>query len=193
MKLHERGIDFPLTQAEVKGLLETVKERESQGYQYEGAEASFELLVRRTLPGYRAPFELEDFVIVERRRRGGNHGVPGEMLAEAMVKLNVAGDLQHTAAEGNGPVNALDAAARKALAGCYPEVANIKLVDYKVRILDSKDATGARVRVLIESTDGLRYWTTVGSSTDIIEASWLALADALEYGLAEGAPLAAAG
>lgn len=189
MKLHERGIDFPLTQAEVKALLETVKERESQGYQYEGAEASFELLVRRTLPGYHAPFELEDFVIVERRSRGLSRSAAGEMLAEAMVKLNVGGDTQHTAAEGNGPVNALDAAARKALAGCYPGVAEIKLVDYKVRILDSRDATGARVRVLIESTDGTRYWTTVGSSTDIIEASWLALADALEYGLGESVPL----
>ncbi len=183
MKLRELGIDYPLSQEEVKALLETVKERESQGYQYEGAEASFELLVRRTLPGYRAPFELDDFVIVERRRRSSGHSAAGEMLAEAMVKLNVDGRLHHTAAEGNGPVNALDAAARKALVECYPEVADVKLVDYKVRILDSQAATGARVRVLVESTDGTRYWTTVGSSTDIIEASWLALADALEYAL----------
>jgi 2-isopropylmalate synthase len=186
MKLHERGIDYPLSQTEVKHLLDTVKEKESQGYQYEGAEASFELLVRRTLPDYRAPFELEDFVIVERRSHSRGAGATNEMLAEAMVKLRVDGELQHTAAEGNGPVNALDAAARKALVECYPSVGNVKLVDYKVRILDSQAATGARVRVLIESTDGTRYWTTVGSSTDIIEASWLALADALEYALTEG-------
>ncbi|MEO9255440.1 MAG: citramalate synthase [Tepidiformaceae bacterium] len=185
MKLHERGIDYPLTQTEVKNLLETVKEKESQGYQYEGAEASFELLVRRTLPDYKAPFELEDFVIVERRSHSRGTGGVNEMLAEAMVKMRVDGELQHTAAEGNGPVNALDAAARKALVDCYPSVANVKLVDYKVRILDSQAATGAKTRVLIESTDGTRYWTTVGSSTDIIEASWLALADALEYALTE--------
>lgn len=183
MKLHERGIDYPLSQAEVKALLEQVKEKESQGFQYEGAEASFELLVRRTLPDYKAPFELEDFVIVERRRHSKEREGLNEMLAEAMVKLRVNGDTHHTAAEGNGPVNALDAAARKALAERYPHVVNVKLVDYKVRILDSKAATGARVRVLVESTDGNRYWTTVGSSTDIIEASWLALADALEYAL----------
>ena len=183
MKLQEMGIDFPLSQDEVKKLLEVVKERESQGYQYEGAEASFEMLVRRSLPGYRPPFELEDFVIVERRRRGHGGGDENEMLAEAMVKVTIAGKLMHTAHEGNGPVNALDGATRKALAEDFPQLENVKLVDYKVRILDSQSATGARVRVLIESTDGTRYWTTVGSSTDIIEASWLALADALEYAL----------
>ncbi len=184
MKLEELGIDFPLTQTEIKRLLETVKEKESQGYQYEGAEASFELLVRRTLPGYIPPFELEDFVIVERRARRHERDGLNEMLAEAMVKVRVDGVLQHTAAEGNGPVNALDAAARKALVEFYPHLADVKLVDYKVRILDSQAATGAKTRVLIESTDGARYWTTVGSSTDIIEASWLALADALEFALA---------
>ena len=183
MKLEEQGIDYPFTQAEIKGLLETVKQKESEGYQYEGAEASFELLVRRTLPGYAQPFDLEDFVIVERKRKVTAGGAEGEMLAEAIVKIRVAGELEQTAAEGNGPVNALDLAARKALKPFYPQVMNLKLVDYKVRILDSQAATGARVRVLIESTDGERYWTTVGSSTDIIEASWLALSDALEYAL----------
>ncbi len=181
MKLQERGIDFPLTQDEVKRLLEIVKEKESQGFQYEGAEASFELLVRRTLPGYRQPFELEDFVIVERRRQSHDREHLNEMLAEAMVKVKVDGVMKHTAAEGNGPVNALDAALRKAVCEFYPPVTEVKLVDYKVRILDSQSATAAKVRVLIESTDGTRYWTTVGCSTDIIEASWLALADALEY------------
>ena len=183
MKLQERGIDFPLTQDEVKRLLEIVKEKESQGFQYEGAEASFELLVRRTLPGYRQPFELEDFVIVERRRQSHDREHLNEMLAEAMVKVKVDGVMKHTAAEGNGPVNALDAAFRKAVCEFYPPVTEVKLVDYKVRILDSQSATAAKVRVLIESTDGARYWTTVGCSTDIIEASWLALADALEYAL----------
>jgi 2-isopropylmalate synthase len=183
MKLQEMGIDFPLSQDEVRKLLEVVKEKESQGYQYEGAEASFEMLVRRSLPGYRAPFELEDFVIVERRRRSHDQAQLNEMLAEAMVKVVVDGVRHHTAHEGNGPVNALDGAIRKALVQVYPQLEQVKLVDYKVRILDSQSATGARVRVLIESTDGNRYWTTVGSSTDIIEASWLALADALEFAL----------
>ncbi len=182
-KLQELSIDYPFTQDEIKKLLEQVKEKESKGYQYEGAEASFELLVRRMVPGYREPFALDDFVIVERRRVSHDSELLNEMLAEAMVKIRIDGALQHTAAEGNGPVNALDDAVRKALIAVYPSLAKVKLVDYKVRILDSQSATGARVRVLIESTNGDRYWTTVGSSTDIIEASWLALADALEYAL----------
>ncbi|MFQ5380506.1 MAG: citramalate synthase [Dehalococcoidia bacterium] len=184
IKLGELGIDYPFTTEEVRELLALVKERESKGFQYEGAEASFALLVRRTLPGYRAPWSLQDFVIVERRRllksAGGNGN---EMLAEAMVKILIDGTLEHTAAEGNGPVNALDGAVRKALVGAYPQLSAVKLVDYKVRILDSEAATGAVVRVLIQSTNGNEYWTTVGSSTDIIEASWIALADALEYAL----------
>jgi 2-isopropylmalate synthase len=194
MKLQELGIDYPLTQEEIRRLLEVVKERESQGYQYEGAEASFELLVRRSLPGYKAPWELEDFVIVERRRRSHDRESLNEMLAEAMVKVMVDGQLHHTAHEGNGPVNALDGAVRKALVTVYPQLEHVKLVDYKVRILDTQSATAAKTRVLIESTDGTRYWTTVGSSTDIIEASWLALADALEFALlAAESPSAAGG
>jgi 2-isopropylmalate synthase len=183
MKLEELGIDYPLTQDEIRALLEVVKEKENQGFQYEGAEASFALLVRRSLPGYRAPWELEDFMIVERRRRSHHAESLNEMLAEAMVKIVIDGELQHTAHEGNGPVNALDGAVRKALVQVYPQLEHIKLVDYKVRILDSQAATAAKTRVLIESTNGSTYWTTVGSSTDIIEASWLALADALEFAL----------
>ena len=139
--------------------------------------------MRRQLPGYARPFEIEDFVIVERHRHLRGDDQRGDMVAEAMVKLRVGGQRHHTAAEGNGPVNALDLAARKALAAAHPRALDVKLVDYKVRILDSESATAARVRVLIESTDGARYWTTVGCSTDIIEASWLALADALEYAI----------
>ena len=120
---------------------------------------------------------------------GGHHRPGGsgrEMLSEAMVKISVGDQVYHTAAEGNGPVNALDAAVRKALIQHYPSIGAIKLVDYKVRIIDSAAGTGANGRVLIESTDGERIWTTVGSSTDIIEASWLALADSLEYWLLHG-------
>lgn len=183
IKLEELGIDYPFTQDEIKNLLLLVKEKESHGFQYEGAEASFALLVRRAMPGYGAPWDLEDFVIVERRRHSQTSELLNEMLAEAMVKIRIDGVLKHTAAEGNGPVNALDGAVRSALVSAYPQLSNVKLVDYKVRILDGEAATRAMVRVLVESTDGNEYWTTVGSSTDIIEASWLALADAFEYAL----------
>jgi 2-isopropylmalate synthase len=177
-KLRERGIE--VDREEARKILEQVKLMESRGYQYEGAEASLELLVRRSRPGYQPPFELEDFMVVERRHHG-----PGdrEMLSEAMVKVRVEDEVIHTAAEGNGPVNALDAAVRKALLQFYPSLEAVRLVDYKVRIINSARGTGASVRVLIESTDGEHVWTTVGASTDIIEASWLALADSLEYWL----------
>jgi 2-isopropylmalate synthase len=182
-KLQEEGVDIPLSHEDVRHLLETIKTMESRGYQYEGAEASFSLLARRSRPDYQTPFELEDFMVVERR-----HHTPGEaareMLAEAMVKIRVGEEVMHTAAEGNGPVNALDAAVRKALLGFYPSLEAVKLVDYKVRIIDSAAGTGACVRVLVESTDSEHTWTTVGASTDIIEASWLALTDSLEYWLA---------
>ena len=179
-KLKEQGVDIPLTPQQAREILERVKVLEAKGYQYEGAEASFELLVRRAQPGYRRPFDLVDFVIVERRRHLANPE-QNEMLAEAMAKVKVDGTVLQTAAEGNGPVNALDGAVRKALVEFYPEIREVELVDYKVRILDSAAGTAANVRVLIESTDGVRYWRTVGSSTDIIEASWLALNDSLEY------------
>ena len=188
-KLQELG--FPadhLSEEDVSGILKQVKVMESRGFQYEEAEASFELLVRRSQPSYRPPFELEDFMVVERRShsRGGQEQprVTREMISEAMVKVRVKGEGVHTAAEGNGPVNALDAAVRKALVQFYPSLEVVKLVDYKVRIIDTGAGTAAFVRVTVESSDGEHNWTTVGSSTDIIEASWLALADSLEYWLA---------
>jgi 2-isopropylmalate synthase len=163
-----------------RAVVERVKELESRGYQFEGAEASFELMVRRLDPAYRRPFELVDFLaLVE--TRGGR-----DMLAEAMVKIRIGeGTMRtlHTAGEGNGPVNALDAALRKALVELYPEVEEIRLTDYKVRVIDEGSGTAATVRVLLDSSDGEASWSTVGSSANIIEASWLALADSLEYGL----------
>ncbi len=158
-------------------VVERIKQLESQGYQFEGAEASFELMVRRLEPDHRAPFELVDFLVLV-ETRGGR-----DMLAEAMVKIRIAGQTLHTAGEGNGPVNALDAALRKALVESYPEVQDIRLTDYKVRVIDEGSGTAATVRVLIDSSDGEATWSTVGSSPNIIEASWLALADSLEYGL----------
>jgi 2-isopropylmalate synthase len=182
-KLNEQGFAFSLTSDAVKQLLEQVKTMESQGYQYEGAEASFELLARRNLPDYQAPFELRDFLVVVRRHSDPERGEAGEMLAEAAVKVRVGEDTMHTVAEGDGPVNALDLAVRKALTEFHPDLQNVKLVDYKVRIVDSPSATAATVRVLLESTDGEHTWTTVGCSPNIIEASWLALSDSLEWWL----------
>jgi 2-isopropylmalate synthase len=182
-KMQEQGITIPLTSEETRRLLDRVKLMEARGFQYDGAEASFELLVRRSQPDYRPPFELDDFMIVERRRHRRNGHDENEMMGEAVVKLRVGDQVMHTAGEGNGPVNALDIAVRKALAQFYPAIEAVRLTDYKVRILDGTTGTAASVRVLIESTDGVHIWRTVGSSTDIIEASWLALADSYEYWL----------
>jgi 2-isopropylmalate synthase len=183
-KAGELGLDIPKGER-AKAILEQVKALENQGFQYEGAEASFELLVRRTAPDYRPPFELVDFmVVVEKHRRTPIVSDRMEdMLSEAMVKVRVKGEVIHTAAEGNGPVNALDAALRKTLLQFYPSLLAVKLMDYKVRILEESDGTKSQVRVLIESSDGEHDWRTVGSSTNIIEASWIALADSLEYWL----------
>ena len=176
-------MDLPPSGKEAQKLLEQVKLLESRGFQYDHAEASFELLVHRAKPDYQSPFELVDFmVLVEKRRRPPTRKGQGT-LSEAMVKVRVGTEIMHTAAEGNGPVNALDEALRKALLQFYPSLAQVKLVDYKVRILEESIGTGSQVRVLIESSDGVDEWRTVGSSTNIIEASWLALADSLEYWL----------
>jgi 2-isopropylmalate synthase len=190
-KLTELGIDYPLSRDDARAMAERVKEMESHGYQYEGADASLELLVRRNLPGYAPIFNLDDFWVVLRRsdRTEGQTGQHKEMQAEAMVKLRVYGrgegedQVRQTAADGDGPVNALDFAVRKALLEFYPAIESVRLVDYKVRVVDSTAGTGASVRVLIECSDEADEWQCVGASTDIIEASWLALADAYEWWL----------
>ena len=153
-----------------------LKELEHRGYSFEGAEASFEMLIRRR-QGQQPRFELVDFISLVEQRSGQ------VLVSEATVKLRVNGVVVHTAAEGNGPVNALDCALRKALQASHPAVGAMQLHDYKVRVLDGTDGTEATVRVLIESGDGEARWSTVGCSTNIIEASWYALADAIEYGL----------
>ena len=173
--------DAELTQEQARQLLQKIKERESQGFQYEGAEASFELLVRRMQPEYSAPFALVDFVsMVEKRSNGNAHG---DIASQVMLKVRVDDEVMHTAAEGNGPVNALDHALRKALEQFYPDLQAVRLLDYKVRVVDQGSGTGSVVRVLIDSTDGKRTWSTVGSSENIIEASWFALSDSLEHWL----------
>jgi 2-isopropylmalate synthase len=180
----QMGFSLSPRAPETKALLQQVKELESRGFQYENAGASFEMLVYRAAPDYKPPFELVDYmVIVEQKRRRPTRKTMEEMLSEAMVKVRVDGEVIHTAAEGNGPVNALDQALRKALLHYYPSLASVKLVDYKVRILEESTGTESQVRVLIESSDGTEEWRTVGSSTNIIEASWLALVDSVEYWL----------
>jgi 2-isopropylmalate synthase len=158
-----------------KVLSDLVKQLESEGLAFEGAEASFELLIRRHQAGYVAPFRIVDYTCLVEQRSGR------ELLAEATVKVEVDGEVLHTAADGNGPVNALDAALRKALRAFYPQLDSVRLIDYKVRILDGGAATAARTRVIIDSTDGATEWSTMGSDTNIIAASATALADSLEY------------
>ena len=176
-KLGELGLRSLLSEEDISALTLQLKERESEGFQYEGAEGSFELLVRRSLPGYRPPFEVLDFLVLVEQRRGI------DMLAEATVKARVQDRVMHTAAEGDGPVHALDRAMRKALLPFYPSLEPVHLKDYKVRILDEQAATAARTRVLIDASDGERSWTTVGCSVNIIEASFQALLDSLELPL----------
>jgi 2-isopropylmalate synthase len=176
-----RKVDPTITRdsPETREILNKLKEMEHQGYQYEGAESSFELIIRKMLGKYKPFYELIDFkVIVSEPVRQ-----PQEGNSSAMIKVRVGDKEEITAAEGIGPVNALDNAVRKALSRFYPVINEMKLTDYKVRVLDSGSATAAKVRVLIESTDGNEVWTTIGVSTDIIEASWIALADSIEYKL----------
>jgi 2-isopropylmalate synthase len=157
-----------------------IKELEADGLAFEGAEASFEMLLRRRQPGYVSPFRIVDYTVLVEQRGGA------EMRAEASVKVAVDGEVLHTAADGNGPVNALDAALRKALGAFYPQLDSVHLVDYKVRILDGQHATAAKTRVIIDSSDGVREWSTMGSDTNIIGASATALGDSLEYAIWKG-------
>ena len=158
-------------------VLERIKELEAKGFAYEAAEASVALLMARHQTDYEPPFEVLDFQAGVGRRRGGG------MFAEATVKVQIGDEVVHTAGEGNGPVSALDSALRKALRPFFPEVADMHLSDYKVRILDGRSGTGATTRVLIDSQSSHGTWSTVGASSNIIEASLQALIDSIEYGL----------
>jgi 2-isopropylmalate synthase len=164
-----------LGEREASHAVERLKEREHRGYHYEAAPASFELLLRREAGSYECLFELESFkVLVEKR-------ADGAVETEATIKVKVDGERYVRVAEGNGPVNALDSALRGAIADRYPHLADIELTNYKVRILDESHGTGAITRVLLDSSDGEQEWGTIGVSENIIEASWEALVDSLEY------------
>jgi 2-isopropylmalate synthase len=182
LKSAELGVDVTSRPDVVSTVVERVKEREAQGWSYEAADASFELLLRDELGETSQPFTLESYrVIIDRRE-------DGQMVCEATVKLSPPGGPRVISTEeGNGPVNALDKALRKALERSYPQLAKMELTDYKVRIMPGRHGTDAVTRVLIETTDREREWTTVGVHGNVIEASWLALQDAVRYGLL-GAP-----
>ncbi|WP_281886082.1 citramalate synthase [Paenibacillus sp. YYML68] len=176
-KAQEMGLDFNTSNQETKQLIERIKEMEHQGYQFEGADATLELLIRNAFGQLEDVFTLESFKIMVAKSQ------EQPVLSEAIVKVKVHGETVYNAAEGTGPVNALDNALRKCLVAYYPGIQDMHLSDYKVRVLDEKDATAAKVRVLIESTDFHNTWSTVGVSENIIEASWQALADSFRYAL----------
>ncbi len=187
-RVRDLGLDKALTGADLRRILDHVKEHEARGYAYEDADASFELVARRCLPNYEPPFELIDFMVIveDRQTHRAKRGEPvtsGRLLSEATIKVRVDDEVLHTAAEGNGPVSALDNALRKALTLSYPDLATVRLTDYKVRVVNEGAGTGASVRVTIESADGKHVWRTVGASENILEASWRALADSLEWWL----------
>ena len=181
------AVDPTLTKdsIETKRILEHLKYLENDGYQFENAEHSFELLIHKQLGRFQPFFELNEYTVSvqEFSETRGNNSV-------AKVKITVANQIESVSAEGDGPVNALDIAIRKALARFYPQVSEVKLIDYKVRVLDSDKATAAKVRVLIQSTDQNTNWTTIGVSTDIIDASWRAMLDAIEYKLLQDSQVA---
>jgi len=180
-RLREIGIEVDPKHAKLGSLLELVKAREFAGYAYDGAGASFELLARRLLDGVPDYFALQSFRVLDERRWNAR----GELvtLSEATIKVLVKGERIMTVAEGNGPVNALDTALRQALIPAFPELAQVRLTDYKVRILTPEDGTKAVTRVMIETSDGNASWSTVGVSTNVIDASYIALNDSLTYKL----------
>lgn len=175
-KADEMGIAHEELQ-QLPQVLQRIKELEHRGFTFEGAEASVEMMLLRSRAGYTPPFHMIDFMAVVEHREGRG------LFAEATVKVRVGDQIFHTAAEGNGPVNALDTALRKALTPVYPQLADFGLADYKVHILDGAAGTGATTRVLIDVRNGFKRWSTVGASANIIEASWIALVDAVEYGI----------
>jgi 2-isopropylmalate synthase len=179
-KAQELNLDISKEHSKTKAVIDKIKDMEHQGYQFEGADASLELLLREAYGEVEEMFELESFKIIVGKE--ANDGI----VSEAIVKLNIAGESVLRTATGNGPVNALDKALRAALEDEYPAIRNIHLSDYKVRVLDETDATAAKVRVLIETTGHEQTWSTVGVSENIIEASWEALLDGIRYALING-------
>jgi 2-isopropylmalate synthase len=176
MKARELGFDMTNQTPELREMLDRIKGLEHEGYEFESADGSLALLIRRVLIRTRPPFAVDAYHVSMRRE--------GETsVCEATVKVHVGQECAHTVADGDGPVNALDAALRAALVKIYPQLDRVRLTDYKVRIIDSRSGTAAKTRVIIASSDGVSEWGTVGVNDNIIEASLQALADSLEYAL----------
>jgi 2-isopropylmalate synthase len=180
MKAAELGIDLSADQEEVAKALDAIKDLEYRGYSFEAADGSLSVMLKKRLGTYEPSFQLESFRVIAEKREDGR------VATEATIKVHVGGHRYIATAEGNGPVNALDKAVRAAIGRFYPRLEKMSLEDYKVRVLDERKGTGAITRVLIESTDGEKSWGTVGVSENIIEASWEALVDAIDYGLTNG-------
>jgi 2-isopropylmalate synthase len=183
MKAQELGFKIDNETPELKAILARIKELEHTGYEFEAAEGSLALLIHRRLKHTDSPFAVESFHVSMRRDLPMRRGEDGKSVCEATVKVRVGGEIAHTVAEGDGPVNALDSALRLALGKFFPQLNKVNLTDYKVRIIESKTGTAAKTRVLIESTNGKDEWGTVGVSDNIIEASLQALVDSMEYAL----------
>ncbi|MEN6431123.1 MAG: citramalate synthase [Coriobacteriales bacterium] len=177
MKAEEMGITLAADDPAITSVLETIKDKEHRGYTFEAADASLEIMLRKATGTYAAFFTLESFRCIMEKREDGR------VMTEATIKIHVEGQRFIATAEGNGPVNALDRALRIAIGRFYPSLSAIELTDFKVRVLDEKKGTAAVTRVLIESSDGEKSWGTIGVSENIIEASWEALVDSIEYGL----------
>jgi len=176
-KAQELNLDLSRENAKTREIIQMIKDLEHQGYQFEGADASLELLLREAFGTLEETFTVESFKLLVEKTAGNG------VASEAIVKIKVRGETVYTAAEGNGPVNALDNALRKALVQYYPSIKDVQLTDYKVRVIDEKEATAAKVRVLVESSDKNNTWSTVGVSENVIEASWEALIDSIRYAL----------
>ncbi len=180
-KSREMGIKFGGNELDSENIVKKIKDLEDQGYQFDAAEGSLELLIKKAIGQFKDPFWLESFrVVIEKDK-------DRDTVSQATIKIKVGHDEEITAAEGNGPVNALDNALRKALTKFFPHISDISLVDFKVRVIDGGEATGAKVRVQIETRDAHEIWTTIGVSHDIIEASWKALVDSVQYKLSKEA------
>ena len=180
-KIREFG-DLDPQDLDLKSVLEHIKKLEYEGYQFEGAEGTLKLLLHQFAQGQKEPFDFRGFrVLVDQ-----NHA--GQFVSEATVKISVDGVEEHAASDGNGPVHALDRAMKKALVRFFPEIEEIRLIDYKVRVLDAQNGTAAKVRVLVESSDGQRTWSTIGVSSNVIEASWKAIIDSVLYKLLFASP-----
>jgi 2-isopropylmalate synthase len=178
-KARELGIDLAKNDAVSKKIVHEVKLMEDRGFQFDAADGSLSLLIKKAIGEFVEPFNLETFTVITSRTE------KNPCLSQATIKISVGGEEELTAAEGNGPVNALDQALRKALTKFYPQIRDMRLVDFKVRTLEGSEGTAAGVRVLVDSTDGEEIWSTIGVSENIIEASWQALVDSIEYKLSK--------